>query len=533
MSSKVTRLTLSAAVIVCLLFSAGCGRRRRSVVQPEPLNISNDTTIGSLAEVFAPGAVAVEGYGVVGSLRGSGSSECPPEIRDYLRQYILKQSPEIRVGSFLNSNDTAVVTVEGVMPAGAYKGQIFDIRARALTGTQTTSLREGWLYKSELQLVGRFEATLLGRSEGPIYIDTLGESVSDETEGYVLGGGKVLEEFDITISLLKPDFRLAGLIRDRLNARFGGGTATAVSDGQIIVDVPAEYRRDKLKFAALLRSIYIVQSRDVVQEHIIELIGQLAGSPNKELSEIALEAIGRLSLVKLEPLLRSNDEEVKFLAARCMLNLGSDKGLEALREVARNQDSVYRIEALEAVVRSEWRQEGASLARLLLREDDIDVKLAAYKNLVALDDIAIISESVGRKFYMDQITQSDNRLIYVSRSGEPRIALFGAPLYCRRNIFIESENGEITINAAAGQEEVTIILKISGRRNVPPIRLNTSYDVSDIIRALAEEPVSNIRGIRPGLNISYGEVISLVKQLCEKGVITAKFRAGPLPEIGL
>jgi hypothetical protein len=276
-----------------------------------------------------------------------------------------------------------------------------------------------------------------------------------------------------------------------------------------------------------------LQTPQIEQDRIIQLVGQLVSLPDKETSEIALEGIGRSSLVKLEPLLKSHDEEVQFRAARCMLNLGNNKGFEALREIAINQDSLYRIEALDTILLSQQRDTGVSLARLLLRESDFDVKLAAYENLLVLNDVAIITEFVGRKFYLDHITQSEEKIIYVSRSGKPRIAIFGAPLYCREDIFVESPNGEVTINAGIGQLEVTVMRKVPKRPNLPPIQLKTSYKVSDIIRSLGAEPIVKNRRTQPGLNISYEEIIALLKQMCEKGIVGAEFKEGPLVKIGL
>jgi len=526
---------MSSAAVLCLILSGSCGKPKLDVIARDPLDIKDDSTIGSLAEVFSPGAVRVEGYGVIGSLRGTGSAECPPPIRTYLRQYILRQSPEINVNQFLNNTDTAVVTILGVIPPGAYKGQVFDLQVRALPGTQTTSLKDGWLYVADLKPEGRFDNSfqILGRGEGPVYIDTLGESSGDLKEGYVLGGGEVLEEFNIGVSLLEPDYRLAGLVRDRLNGRFGSGTADATSPGQIIVTVPSNYQLRKLKFVALLQSTYVLQTPQIEQERINQLIGQLVGSPDKEPIEITLEGIGRPALVKLEPLLKSHDEEVQFRAARCMMNLDNNKGLQALREIAINTDSLYRIEALDAILLSNRSDDGISLARLLLRDSDLDVKLAAYENLLAMDDVAIINEFVGRKFYVDQITQSNEKIIYVSRSGKPRIALFGAPLYCQENIFVASSDNKITINAGIGQPQVTVMRKVPKRPNLPPIQLKTSYKVSDIIRTLGAEPIVKNRGTQPGLNVSYEEIISLLKQMCEKGIIEARFQEGALTKIGL
>jgi hypothetical protein len=62
--------------------------------------------------------------------------------------------------------------------------------------------------------------------------------------------------------------------------------------------------------------------------------------------------------------------------------------------------------------------------------------------------------------------------------------------------------------------------------------LKTSFKLSDIIRALCEEPVRVDEQWRGGLGVSYADVIALLKQMCDKGAVRAEFRAGPLPKIG-
>ena len=63
-------------------------------------------------------------------------------------------------------------------------------------------------------------------------------------------------------------------------------------------------------------------------------VRKLAVSDDKENSEIALETIGNKSVGKLSVLLKSSNEEVRLRAGRCILNLGSDRGLETLRQIA-------------------------------------------------------------------------------------------------------------------------------------------------------------------------------------------------------
>ncbi|MHC4338544.1 MAG: flagellar basal body P-ring protein FlgI, partial [Planctomycetota bacterium] len=222
-------------------FIGGCGEPK-----PPARRATADlgVTIGSLIEVFSPDVVAVEGYGLVGGLEGTGSVECPPAIRAYLKRYIRQQLPEHKVDPdrFINSRNTAVVLLRGIMPVAVSKNQYFDVRVVAHPDTRTTSLKGGRLYKAELKSVRTLDMTIkaLATVKGPVFIDTI-DSASENKTGYILGGGIVLDEYKVIVDLLRPDFRTAAVIRDKLNKRFGDGTAEALSESRIELRVPANY----------------------------------------------------------------------------------------------------------------------------------------------------------------------------------------------------------------------------------------------------------------------------------------------------
>ncbi len=522
------------SVLLIGFFIAGCGEPTGMGSKELAPPVDLGPTIGSLAEVFSLESILVEGYGLIGGLKGTGSAECPPQIRTYLTQYILAQLPEpkIDVGKFINSRDTAVVLVHGLMLTTASKNQYFDVRIVALPGTQTTSLEGGWLYGAELKTAGAFGITtkVLATAKGPVFIDTISTSGTDKKVGYILSGGTVLDDYKVWLALRRPDYRTAARIRDRLNERFGDDIAKAVRPGQIELKVPAKYREQKQRFVSIVKATYLSETREITRERIKTFVRKLAGSEDKYASEIALEAIGNESLSKLRALLKSSNEEVRLRAARCMLNLGSDVGLETLREIAMDKGSAYRVEVLEAITTAARRNDAAAISLRLLRDEDFAIRLAAYEQLRKLDDIAITQRLIARDFYLEEIAQTEYTAIFVSRSGRPRIVLFGAPISCRRNIFVESADGNITINAPAGQKYVSITRKHPKRPSVI-VQLKSTFELSDIIRTLCEEPLKKAEEGRPGLGVSYADVIGLLKQMCDKGTVNAEFRAGPLPKI--
>ncbi|MBN1391508.1 MAG: flagellar basal body P-ring protein FlgI [Sedimentisphaerales bacterium] len=521
-------------ILAAVFFTGGCGKPAGTI--EEPRSIDPGTTIGSLAEVFSFDLIPVEGYGLVGGLNGTGSAECPSPVREYLKQYILQQlgNDKVKIDELISSSDTAVVLVQGIMPTLVPKNQPFDLMVTALPGTQTTSLESGWLYGTELKAVGGFRMAVkaLAAVKGPVFTDTLSAGETDKRTGFILGGGTVLNEYDINLMLRQPDYKNASLITNKLNGRFGSGTARAVSPSQIELKVPPAYKKQKQRFTSIVKAIYLTDTPEATKERINSFVRKLAASEDKYASEIALEALGKESISKMSALLNSSEERVQLGAARCMLNLGNDDGLNNLRKIASDKDSAYRMEALEAITTSASRNDAIAISRNLLRDSNFDVRMAAYESLRKLDDIAVAQKLIARSFYLERIAQTEYKGIFVSRSSQPRIVLFGSPIYCNDNIFIQSADGSITINAPEGQKYVSIIRKLPKRPSVM-VQLKSSFELGDIIQTLCEEPLKKTKEGHRGLNVSYAEAITLLKQMCDKGAVDAEFIAGPLPKIDL
>ena len=528
---------LVAATLVILSCTSGCASRQKGGGTAADLATANlGPTIGSLATLLAPEPAPVEGYGLIAGLKGTGSAECPPAIRAYLIRHIRQQLPPkatLDVETFISSNDTAAVRVEGVIPEVPSRNEYFDVRVTALPGTQTTSLEGGGLFLTELKMPGSFgvNTRILADAEGPVFVDKITGSPADKRTGYILAGGKVLDEYKIILVLRQRDFRLTNTVRNALNGRFGATTARAVQPGRVEMLVPAQYKQRRQRFIAMVKALYLTQEPEMIAERIKTLTGKLAGSEDKYESEVAIEAIGNESLGGLRILLDSSDERVRLHAARCMLSLGSDDALPTLRQIAMDKGSAYRLDALESVAVTARRNDAAALSRKLLNDEDLPIRLAAYEHLRRLDDVVLTQEFIGRNFYLERIAQTDHKVIFATRSGQPRIVLFGAPIYCDRDIFVESPEGDITVNAPSGQDYVTLIRR-HPKRPAVIAQAKSSFDLGDMIKTLCEEPPKEGQKGGGGLGVSYADAIILLKLMCDKGAVDAQFHAGPLPKIG-
>jgi len=530
-------ITILFAAISFIALLGGCGSQDRPETSPsEDMGADGlGRTIGSLTEVLSFETIPVEGYGIVTGLHGKGCSETPAELRRYFHQYILGRLPrgQHNVSDLLNSKDTAVVRIRGRIPPQATRGQSFDITVSTLSNSQATSIQGGWLLEAELTAEGTLGRTLggggpvLARAKGPVYIDQTEAMNAELTRGHILGGGSSAREFNARISLVQPDFRTSAMIRNRINERFGSETASALSANLLEISTPPRYHNRKERFISLIRAMYLTESEELIDRRIEHHTAKLGSESSKYQHELALEAIGTQSLEELGKLLDSSNKEVRFSAARAMLYLGDDDALEVLKQLAIDKQSPYRVESLQVIRNGARRNDAINVCRELLEEEDFQVRLQAYKLLVEVDDTLINQRRIGG-IHIDIINESGEKAIYASRSGEQRIAIFSAPIECKEEVFIRTEDGDLTINATAGDEDVWLIRE-HPRRTGPAARLRSSRDITDIIETLAARAVTESAHQRSGLNVSYGHLVELLSLMAEKGAIDARFELSPLP----
>jgi flagellar basal body P-ring protein FlgI len=515
----------------------GCGQARREEA-PAPVQLAG--TIGSMAELYEFGAIPVKGWGIVAGLSGTGSSECPPALRDVLVKYIQQQvSGESRMdpGGFINSPDTAVVEISGVIPSVASKGDRFDVEVVAFLGTQTTSLDGGRLYPAQLKAVSRLQrfdqySKTLATAQGAVFVDKLDSGPSGKVNGYVLGGGSVVEDVQISLVLSEPSYLVASAIRNRLNERFGPATASAISPSQIQLKAPPKFKAEKDTFLAMVTTLSLDQDEQLQQRRIETLVERLARGEDVAISQIALSTIGKAALDELAPLLGASDERVRFHTAVCMLSMGDDRPLPVLRRIIAGGNSPYRIEAIRAIGAGAMRNDAIAILNSVLADADFAVRFAAYEQLRNLMDISVSQIPVSGDFLIDSVTCAGEKSIFVSRSGASRIVLFGAPIYCKDNIFIESADRSVVINAGRGDKFVSVMRKHpKSTRLFGPLR--SSFKLADVIRTLGEVlPAENKPLMRPGLGVGYSDIAALLKQMVENGAVEAQFKAGPMAGAG-
>jgi hypothetical protein len=534
-----TRKVYAIVLIGMMLWVGFCEGAHKKKSKAKDANEVNeptklDRTVGDLAEIVANNPVPVKGVGLVVGLAGTGSSECPAATREYLRKYIITQVGQkntVNPDVMINSIDTAVVIVEGSIPQAASKYQSFDITVKPYPDTQTTSLVGGRLYTTDLKFIAKIDNSLeasrtLAYAAGPVYIDSMADSKTSPKSGVILGGGKVIEDYSITLSLIKPDYKAAAYIRNRINQRFGKDVANAVSERIINVSVPEIYKDKKAKFIMLIKSLYIASGIANEKARINQLIEELQTSPDKTKFQIALEAIGRPAAEELNSIIDSNDATTRFSAAAASLAIGDSRGLKVLREFAQDPCSSLRILAINNVGEYGYKNDVISLMNRVSGDENAEVRFAAYNYLRKFNAPSVIRTVVSEDFFVDQVIATCPKTIYAYRKQQAGIILFGAPINCETDIYIESEDGGIIINSQPTDERVSILRKhpITGGLMGP---LKCSTRIADIVKLLGDPPTPKDDKKRPGLGVPYSEIVQLLKTMSEKGAVKATFVAGP------
>jgi len=487
----------------------------------------------------------VRSYGIVAGLGDKGSSQVPQGIADQLIQEMYKRrefasrsdihlSPE----RLLRDKDTAVVTVEGDIPAAASAESRFDLVVRALPGTDTESLEGGTLYECDLQIFkpsaagGWIPGKTVARGWGPVFLNPFGRSEeaatrSDPRGGMVIGGGRSQDDRRLRLLLTAPSYQMAIRIADAVNERFasaGEPLADAVSPGEVRLTVPELYRDDPKHFVAVVQHLYPLLRPEMLAQRAREL-GREFEKPDAPHVEIALawEAIGRSALPEVQRFYADARPACSFYAAAAGLLMGDDLAVETVADHLMNEKGRYRSAALRALGAARNSSRAARPLRRALDDGDARIRTVAYEALVARGDPRITEiEVAGAKFWVDLVASQGPPLVYVKRQEQARIALFGHPLEMRPPLFYAAPDDSLIIDAGPLDDKATVVRRgrVSGLSS-PPIEVG--LDVAGLLVFLGEDAPTEAAAPVRGVGYDYAGIARLLSKMCGEGMIGAPF----------
>lgn len=512
-------------------------------------------TVASEAVLDGYRPVIVRGYGLVVGLEGTGSRDIPPNLRAHMLQEMARHGigseragyGDIKPEAMLDSEDTAVVIVEAVIPPGgvgrkrnrdnAMRGTQFDVRVYADPRTGTTSLEGGQLYTTELRpgalRTGGGQARSLAIARGPIFVNPFarpGAVESDNvtrTHGMILNGGEVTRDMPLKLRLRNPSHTRAMVLQNAINARFpeepmqSDVTARGESSSAVNITVPPSYREKPEEFITLLQHTTL---RLADTEAVAVSIRRLLLEDPSLASEASWrwQALGRRALPVIQELYDYPEELPRVAALRAGAKLDDALAVPHLIDIATNASGETRLTAIDLLAGMRMNPRIDRALRELLNKKDVDVRLAAYEALVERRDPHLARHEIDRGKFTIDVVRTGNPMIYISQFGQPRVVIFGENPSIKQPIFTQVWQNRLLVQNMEDQDK----LEVFYRKNSGEIRGDIHHvepTLDEFVRFLGH--TTTVERPEQGLGLSYGETVGALYQLWRDNYIDADFKA--------
>jgi flagellar basal body P-ring protein FlgI len=508
-------------------------------------------TILEYTDLSGTDPAPVSGYGLVANLNGTGGSRAPTAVRDF----IIKEMARHGFGSvvtglaapedLLANKSFAIVRVDGFIPPGARAGASwsnwFDVRVSALPESDATSLAHGDLYQADLKVdganplePGSGHVSVMAQAEGSVFINpayALDTSIQtpaakhSRRNGVVLGGARVLQDRPLILRLRSPERRMARVIERRIIEQFqnvvdddlqGKGVAAAQDEGIIYVYIPKIYSGDWEHFAGLLKHLYLRGEAPDFAAIKAQQLAEVAVTKDAPLMDISYcwEGLGKPALHAITPLMTSAKPDVQYAAARAAAFIGDPAAVPVLISIARNSANPFRLNAVQALGQIPASPMVDMQLRQLLSADQALVRIEAYKILARHKDTSVYTRVIKRgdeeKFVLDIVQGSGKPMVYASRQGLPRLAVFGGQTALDLPTMFAAMKDRLSISSNPDGNTVTIFY--GGVELKKPIKVVSGPNLAEIAARLGGESAPG----SVGLDFSYTDVVAIMQALIDQ-----------------
>jgi hypothetical protein len=500
-------------------------------------------TIASETVVEGLSPVIVRGYGLVVGLKETGGRLMPAEVRAAMTQELARRgvgnpatSPEgWTPEKLLDSPDTAVVLIEGVIPPGATKDTKFDVRVSALPGTDVTSLEGGRLYTCDLRpgplLVGSRQARILAEAKGNLFINPFvepGATRSDAVNrlvGRILDGGRVTQDITLKLKLATSSHTRARTIQGAINSTFPRetrqkmDTARGENADSIDLSIPPSYEGKTEDFIQIVR--HLPMEVTATEATALAVRNALIANPGAAKAAMwRFRALGKRALPIIQDLYSYGEEDPRMAALQAGAALDDALVVSPLLQMAGGGSIENRLKAIELLGEMGFNPDIDLGLRPLLDDQDVDVRLAAYEALVDRKDPTIAMMDIDGKFDV-ALVPSKEPMVYVAQSGRPIIAVFGDHPEVERPLTFIAWSSRLMVKADAGDDQLQVFFRATPESR-PEIQL-ADPRLSEFIPFLGHQ--TTIEKPYPGLGLTYGETIGALHQLWRTGYIKSDFKA--------
>ncbi len=473
----------------------------------------------------------IENLGLVTKLQNTGGVVNASDQREKMLN-VMRRHDVDQPNKLLDDPSTAMVVVFVNVPPGARKGSIHNAGIRKSNFAEATSLRTGWLLKTELAEIRnldgrRREGFDFAAVEGTIVTEAqiTGKTDPDaQITGTVVGGAKLFKDRPIGIAIMEEfaDAITQAAVLPAINERFTvfdgqkkDGIATPMKDNYIDLAVPKRYEKDPFHFVNVVLSLAFAEPSARRVERIDLCRKQLQEPTTVRNAAWQLEAIGKEAIPVLLEVLEHPDPEVRFYAAHALAYLNEPRCIPVLKQLAPAQ-AAFRAMCLTALAAVDQYEAEIALQDLL-QSTDAETRFGALMAIRSRDpnNPLIAGIPIGKTGNILQIPSNSAPLVAVSLEQKPEIVIFGKPpilnlptvMHVNPRIMLKSEElGMVTVSHFAPGEEDRI--------------LQCTPDLPSLLTA-----ISDVGG-------NYGDWVSFTRECSELGYLSEPMAMNPVPTAG-
>jgi flagellar basal body P-ring protein FlgI len=524
------------ALLAAAVFASGCSG---PILRPQSPEARIDLPpmpdvryVSGYTHPYGMNYTKVEAVSLVTGLAGTGSDPPPTPQRATLLDE-MKRREVANPNEVLASGNTSMVLVRAFLRPGIQEGDRFDIEVRTPTGSETTSLRNGWLLATRLSEMAVLdqqirEGHVYGLAEGAVLVDPTADPKINPalaTKGRVLSGGVCTKSrsLGLVISHQHQSIRVSQEIAHSINRRFftfvdgrKQGVATPKTNEYIDVTMHPRYRDNIARYMQVLRNVAIDESATTLQSRLLFLEQQLSDPLSSATAAMRLEAIGDEQAKQvLRQGLAANDKEVQFYAAEALAYLDDTNAVDILANIARNEPS-FRVNALAALSAMDDATAYDAL-RSLLEVKSAETRYGAFRALWAMNknDPFLHDEKVSPQFHYYVLEVPGPEMVHVTQSHLPEIVLFGKDQQLQMPLMLDAGKS-ILVNGTKG-DKITVSRFVP---NAEPEQRVVSANVDDVIRAIV------------ALGGTYPDVVQALQQAKADGALASRFEVDAVPEPG-
>ncbi len=524
--------SLLAGLSICI---AGCsavaGLSSKEDKTPSP-PVAEPEYVGDFVHTDGLAPVLVDSVGLVLNLPGTGSDPPPSEMRAEL-QHEMSVHKANEPNRLLASENTAMVIVRGIIPAGARKGDHFDLEVYVAPRTTTTSLRSGWLMETVLKehiSVGQelHSGDRIAHGGGNVLIQSSLEKEDDdsrETRGIVLGGGIVERDRPLGLQV-RPEFvthTISRAVADAINRRFHiyhrgtkQGASEAKRDRFIQLRVHPQYYDNVIRYVRVIQNIPVDPHDKRIVERLETLRLQMQRPETAVKAAIRLEALGEEGIPVLKEMLSSESPELRFYAAESLAYQDVKEGAEPLVEIAKSQPA-FRLRALVALgsMRKIAGQEGLIQ---LLDEESAETRFGAFRVLrksLPKHDPIVAERLMDADFHLHVVPSLSTPLVHVATHELPEIVIFGADVKVKSPLLAFAGSGISVRSDEAG----SVTVKRLSDDDDPDEVITTTDDLANVIQAISS------------IGASYPDVVQFLGEIKEDHSLAARLEFSAIPEL--